>query len=212
MFEEYNNTEDFLAGESAEKSLWSINERIDQIVGTSQKNVKKKTFFSKNIRFILVFLILIISTGIFYNSLLNKAKFPSSLASSYYEPYPNYKQFTVRGIEHSTDLKSAYSAYDQGDFVGSCFNFQQNLQNLDSEDKFYYGISLLGDGQWGKSLTIFSSIENDIHPDYRHALSWYKALGLLGSNKNEEAKNVLKTLVYKPGPFSEKAQDLLNER
>ena len=208
--ETYNPSRDFRSGENEEKSLSSIRSRIDEIAenNTNRPEAKRKFPLKKWLISILVLILLVIGTNYYFTT---KNKPAHEIVMAYFEPYPNYQQFQIRGNKNINVLRDAYKAYDKPNYIQAIELFDENFTNLSAEDKFYYAVALQGDGQWAASIVPLKKILTTVNTDYKPAAIWHLALARLMSNNNDGAIELLNELKNMPSSFQSKAVNLLNE-
>jgi hypothetical protein len=93
-----------------------------------------------------------------------------------------------------------------------CINSLNTLAHYNKEDincKFYYGLCYFNKKNYEKALPYFDECIFNLNNTFLQEAQFYTALCLIETNKNEEAKTILKQIVEDGEFYSQKAYTLL---
>ncbi|MFP2997076.1 tetratricopeptide repeat protein [Spongiivirga sp. MCCC 1A20706] len=152
---------------------------------------------------------LLFSLGIYIGS--NIAPSGNSLYDNYYEMYPNTVYSITRSGGEESPERSAFEAYEGGDYPGAINYFNQlhkqdGLKNL----HFYLGQAYLANEEYENAVIAFKSVIK-ANEDFTQESRWYAALSYLKQDNIKEAKNVLKEIAAKNTYKKEAAMELLEK-
>lgn len=128
-----------------------------------------------------------------------------------YEEYNNHQKIhlTERSSENTT-LKLAEKAFNDKNFQQAIIEFEaNNIENLDTEERLYYAISLIETEQYQKSETILLAIKEG-NSIFKEDAIWYLGLMALKQKKYDESIKYLKLITDSSERF-DTAQTLLND-
>ena len=135
----------------------------------------------------------------------------------FFSPLPT-PPYTKEAEEQTADAiyHRALQAYDEKNYSEAIDLFREALQNSDfaarsgAEASLYLGISLLETKQALPALQILEPYE--LHPDYKHDVRWYQALGFIQLDQRENVLHTLFSIARDPDhPHTLSAQILLRE-
>lgn len=153
-----------------------------------------------------VILALIASVYIF--QAVNSPNFVS--VDDYFSPYQD--RITLKGsADLDTNLQEAMNAYNQKSWSMALPLFEKILKaqpdHIDAQ--FYYGISLLGNGEAEKSIKQLLPVSKSLK--YGSPGSWYLALAYLKAGKGDLAKPLLSKMAQNEGsPYQKNSMALLD--
>ena len=134
------------------------------------------------------------------------------LYSNYYEPYPNFEVTALRGADGEALIIQAYKAYDEQNYVLASEKFEEHLETNkeDVASRFFYGITLMENGEFNSAITNFGAVIEDDSRDYLNAAKWYAALCYLSIDDANAAISLLDQLADSE-EFGQKAKSLKEE-
>jgi len=164
--------------------------------------------------------LLLISVGvflIFYNTSTNEKLF-----SRYFDPYENDLVMSSRSDQMPdvlADLKpeqvekiiTGMKNYDRGKFEKASQYLDQDFIKEKDEIRFYLALSQLADGQDTQAINNLERLVKIPQFRYNKEVSWYLALALLKTEKEDESRTLLVQISKSNSPFSRKAKALLDE-
>jgi tetratricopeptide (TPR) repeat protein len=137
-----------------------------------------------------------------------------ALYETYYQPYPNVFDPTVRGeIDTLTVSRKAFMAYNEGDYHTAAGYFKELLNSDDPMEKdnarLYLGNCYLSIGSVAAAKETLLQISAQSH--VADQAKWYLALAYLKSNDMEQAEKALRGLTDHPNSYQEKANKILRD-
>jgi len=130
-----------------------------------------------------------------------------------FEPYPNIVAPTVRDSNTpESDVKTAFRYYDNRDYqkAAAAFKALFNENKLEYAN-FYYGISLMADGQVEQAVEALENPNWEIPERYQNQTDWYVALGHLKTHNKEKATKYLEKVIKSDGARAAQARKVLAE-
>lgn len=130
---------------------------------------------------------------------------------SYFEPFDSPGSGLTRGGNVQVTVKrSAYEAYDNGNYVRAAQLFEQALNEKDEAIvHLCLGNAYMKNNQWEKAESTFLQMLKE-HNDLVTQAKWYLALVYIKENKVEKAKSTLWEITTS-STYKEKAKRLLEE-
>ncbi|MEO0732903.1 MAG: hypothetical protein AAFZ52_08715, partial [Bacteroidota bacterium] len=132
------------------------------------------------------------------------------LAMSSFEPYTNIAYTIDRAGDTADPERSAYVAYEDGDFTAAAAAFR----DLDPTPvrRFYFGQSLLAIEEFAEAEPIFDKLASTQDFQLAAESAYYLALAQVGQGKTEAAKIRLEKIVTDAGhPSYADAKNLLEK-
>lgn len=198
-FDQYQNKPDyFLEGESTERSINQVNQRISSLTKSKGKRRWMYPLIAASVLFILAFIFLF-------------PKSPSNqiMAEQNLEHFENFVSPKTRGSDQTTTIQLAYREYEKRNYTGAIHQFQ-NSESIQPVDQLYLGISQAMNQQWEDAHQTLVSIQN-IPAVYQHTYSWVLALTSLATDGQTEATPLLQKVEEQGGLYSEQARRLLKQ-
>jgi hypothetical protein len=124
------------------------------------------------------------------------------LAAELNKPYP------LATLDRGSPAEGAFEAYVKGDYKNAIASFD-SISN-DVSVTFYNGLSHLYEGKYNEAITLLRT--NTLEASrYREQASWFEALALIKSGRNDEAKDSLKKIGADASHYKSKAARQLLE-
>lgn len=133
------------------------------------------------------------------------------LYARYYEPFSKNKN---EYILNSSALTEAQQKYLKGDYITALLLYKNLPPSLtiETERRFFMGLSLMELGQYQKAITHFQDILlNEDYPEYNPKVKWYMALCYLKIGEKEKTINILQTIVDNNDYNYKKANQILRK-
>lgn len=173
-----------------------------------QRNKEEKEtgiFHFQNLKILLVAacISLLIAIPFFSNS----AEDPQTMALQYL----NDQEILHPGISKGTATENktrilAIQSFNSKNYE-TAIGYYQNLETINTEDKYYYGLALLKNEKYIEALQQFESSAAD-SDRFQQELNWYQSLAYLLAGDSEKAEEVLQRI--RPDEWNyEKAHSLL---
>lgn len=127
---------------------------------------------------------------------------------SAFSPYPDrlsMRQAPDKGLE-----QEGITAYNKGDFELAAKAFEQlsEEENASSAYLFYWGVALMGTGEYGRADSVFSTFPTNSL--YFLPAEWYHALALGKLERKAEAQAILQNIARQEAhPYQASADKLL---
>ncbi|OAV43002.1 hypothetical protein [Lewinella sp. 4G2] len=113
------------------------------------------------------------------------------LAMAQFEPYDNIAYTFERGTSDDSIEASAYRAYEKGDFAAA----QSSFEKIDANPvrSFYLGQTLLAQSKFSEAATTYAALAEAESP-FQQESEYYHALALVGLDRKEEARTLLRKI------------------
>jgi len=188
------------------EQLKALETSLPEIAADSKTNQRWMEVSWKPLAAAAVFLLLTISY-LFYNQKTD----PKELYTTYFEPYPNVFEPTVRGDARADQRTEAFHAYDQGAYQKAADGFKTLLK-----EKSEPGVLLL----LGNANLMLGNIEEAQNnfltliknfDELDGQAKWYLGLSYLRQGQKEKARLIFQELGDPEITYSKKATELLKE-
>ncbi len=133
------------------------------------------------------------------------------LFATYFSPYPNVVEPTLRGNEITTQRMEPFQAYERKDYHAAAVGFEQLLD--DNEEPgvlLLLGNSNLMLGKAKEAQENFITLINK-YDDFDLQAKWFLSLSYLKSGDTENARKILKELGETEVSYASKARELLEK-
>lgn len=183
-----------------------INE--EQQIGSASNNVKTLVWP----QFLKIAAILVLFMAVSWFVYINlSSPTIANLYADNYSPYPNTYYEISRGDDEMTPERSAFVAYETGDYQRAIKEFSVIQKPLEPNYiDFYLAQSYMAQGNYEKAIPYFVKLKQSTSELKEESL-WYLSLCYLKLNKKDDAENNLKTLIENASYKLEEAKVLLNE-
>lgn len=132
----------------------------------------------------------------------------SGLFDKHFSPYPNATPL-VRGSSTVTDMESAMTAYEAGDYQGAYDRLHPMVERepQDSDARFYRAMCLLALDRTEEALEDLNRVTGPL----MEPAQWYRALAHLKLGDLERAHDLLEQMANGSGFYVSKARAVLSE-
>ncbi len=187
----------------------SIKSKIKAIHDAKLSNASTKKREAFPMMRIAASLALLIVAGALY-LYLGSTYSPSHLANEAFEPYPN--RFRTLGTNENTDFNKALNAYDEQDYSQAINLFAKIAPDDEKyvDAQFYLGVSNLGSEKYQEALAPLKYVVES-ESLYEGSASWYLCLVYLQLEREDEAKEILRSIASKGGKKAKIAEELLDK-
>ncbi|NER18692.1 tetratricopeptide repeat protein [Spongiivirga citrea] len=133
----------------------------------------------------------------------------TSLYDEYYEMYPNTVYSITRSGGEESIERSAFEAYEGGDYPGAINYFNQLKEDKDAKNiDFYIGQAYLANSEYENAILAFNKVVKT-HEEFTQESRWYLALSYLKQEDVNNAKKILTEIEQKNTYKKEAAIQLL---
>ena len=138
---------------------------------------------------------------------------PEALYAEYYHPYQ--AKFVVRGAPSAQKGSQAEDLYDAGQLataiplLGELSETEQGA--LADRWRLILGNAYLQSDSIPQAIRQFERVTKSSNGEYQEFAKWYTAMSLLKAGDTQAAENILQPIANQPGPFQDKARQLLDE-
>ncbi|MBL0745405.1 tetratricopeptide repeat protein [Chryseolinea lacunae] len=143
--------------------------------------------------------------------LVNRPDDPQQLFQSYFKPYPNVFEPTVRGTEATTPRAEAFQAYEQGDYAKAAEQLEAlYVQHPEPEVLMLLGNTNLMLGHITEAENNFITLNHE-YDGLDVPAQWYLSLCYLKRGEVQHARTLLKKIEGTENSYASKAKELLEK-